>query len=149
MSAVWRLYKKIEDFWFTFPEKLRYLLVGGFNTVSAYGIYLVFLQICHLSYNLSLFLQNFISINLSILTMRYFVFQSHGRFWAEFFKAWQVYLLMLLLDCGALNIMVQCWHLHPALAQGLYIFFGTILSFILHKCYSFKKKNADKISKNN
>lgn len=147
MSFICHLYKKVEDFWFTFPEKIRYLLVGGFNTFFAYGVYLFFLQICHLSYNISLFLQNFISINVSILTMRYFVFQSHGKFWAEFFKAWQVYILMLLLNCVSLNVLVQLLHLHPALAQGLYIFFGTILSFILHKYYSFKKKNADKFSK--
>ena len=34
MKKLWQLYKRIENFWFEkIPQKLRYLLVGGFNTV--------------------------------------------------------------------------------------------------------------------
>ena len=38
MRQIIKLYFEIENIWFKLPEKLRYLLVGGFNTVFAYGV---------------------------------------------------------------------------------------------------------------
>ncbi|MBR1904768.1 MAG: hypothetical protein IJ824_06310, partial [Alphaproteobacteria bacterium] len=38
MRTIIKLYLWAENIWFRFPEKLRYLLVGGFNTVLAYAL---------------------------------------------------------------------------------------------------------------
>ena len=40
-----KLYLWAENIWFKLPQKLRFLLVGGFNTVFAYSILALILWI--------------------------------------------------------------------------------------------------------
>ena len=73
-----KLYLWAENIWFELPQKLRFLLVGGFNTVFAYSIlaliYWLFASINANSefgfspvivVNAALFVQYVISINVS------------------------------------------------------------------------------------
>ncbi len=131
-------YFLLEKIWFKTPEKIRYILVGGFNTVFAY---LVFVGLYYLLdfYNLALFIQYIITINVSFLTMRYYVFRSSGNFKREYVKAWTVYLGMLLFNFIAINLMVKGLKINPEISQAVYIVVSTILIYILHKHFSFKK----------
>ena len=36
---LWGIYKKVENIWFKLNQKIRFLLVGGFNTVFAYVVF--------------------------------------------------------------------------------------------------------------
>jgi hypothetical protein len=89
LKNIIRIYFVIENFWFRFPQKLRYLLVGGFNTVFAYSVlaalnylFSVINQAQGLEFdskviaNIALFVQYALCINVSFITMRYYVFQS-------------------------------------------------------------------------
>lgn len=138
MKKLWQLYKRIENFWFEkIPQKLRYLLVGGFNTVFAYGFFLLLLLV--LPYNVSLIAQYVVTVNVSIFTMRYYVFQSRKNFKAEYLKAWSVYIGIYFFNAAALNFLVLYLGLKPAVAQAVYLVVSTVLTFILHKYYSFKE----------
>ena len=153
MIAIWKLYKQVEDFWFTFPEKLRFLLVGGFNTVLAYGV-LNALDWCfglvNKAYNLgfsaevvanvALLIQYIITINISVATMRYYVFRSHGDWRKEFAKAWSVYVFLYLINAPILTFLMVVFGLKLWLAQGIYLVFSTICTFLLHKYFSFRKQ---------
>ena len=97
------LYKKIEQIWFKINQKIRFLLVGGFNTVFAYGVFVGLYQLAGLNYNLALITQYFITVNVSIFTMRYYVFQSSGNIAAEYAKAGSVYVGMYFFNAFALN----------------------------------------------
>ena len=44
------LYKKIERIWFTINQKIRFLLVGGFNTVFAYGVFAALFELVKIPY---------------------------------------------------------------------------------------------------
>lgn len=143
-----QLYLKLEKLWFTVPQKLRFLLVGGFNTVFAYLLfnllYLFFLNFLdHLSQktsaNLALLIQYIITINLSFFTMRYYVFQSHGHLYCEWIKALSVYFFMYLINAPILTFLIVFFNWPAWLAQGAYLIFSTILTFVLHKYYSFRK----------
>jgi putative flippase GtrA len=136
---MFKLYKKIEDFWFKFPQKIRYLLVGGFNTVAAYVIFsALFLSTDR--YIASVILQYIISINISILTMRYYVFQSKGSFAKEYMKAGGVYVYMLGFNILWLHFFIEVMQINALISQAFYIIVSTIATYILHKHYSFKKK---------
>ena len=142
MKTLWRLYKLIENFWFEkIPQKLRYLLVGGFNTVFAYGCFLALLML--LPYNAALIVQYVVTVNVSIFTMRYYVFQSRGNFKAEYLKAWSVYVGIFFFNAAALNFLVIYCRLIPAVAQAVYLTVSTVLTFLLHKYYSFRKTGND------
>ncbi len=136
---LFELYFKIENFWFKcIPEKLRFLLVGGFNTVFAYMVYA--LLVFFMPYWLALPVQYFITINVSVATMRYYVFRSHGNMLKEFAKAWSVYIGLLILNMVGLWALIDLLKINKFLAQALYLCFSTILTYILHKYFSFNKK---------
>ncbi|MBR2137187.1 MAG: GtrA family protein [Alphaproteobacteria bacterium] len=153
IKLIIKLYKWAENIWFPLPEKLRYLLVGGFNTVFAYSL-LNLLDWCfgkinvaagwnfspEVSANAALIVQYLLTINISVFTMRYYVFQSHGNWKKEFAKAWSVYVFIYLINAPILTLLMVVFGLKTWAAQAIYLIFSTIITFILHKYYSFRKK---------
>ena len=138
---LYELYFKIERLWFkSVPEKLRFLLVGGFNTVFAYGVFALLLEVIKLPYMLSLIVQYFITVNVSNATMRYYVFQSKGDMIKEFIKAWGVYAGLFCFNSVGLSFLVEICGIDPLWAQGIYLVFSTIVTYLLHKYFSFYKK---------
>jgi len=147
MNAVERYLDRV---WFTrWSEKIRYLLVGGFNTVTAYiifaALYYLLDHVFHVAllYGVMLLLQNTISVNISIFTMRYFVFRSRGNLGKEYYRAAKVYTLMGILNYVWLLIAHKMLHMHTLIAQPTFLIFSTIATYILHKYFSFKKKPRD------
>ncbi len=153
MQTLFKLYFGAEKIWFDLPEKLRFLLVGGFNTVFAYGILNAlnwlfgkineFYQLgfaLEIVANVALFIQYLITINVSVATMRYYVFRSHGNWKKEFAKAWSVYIFFYLINAPILTFLMVGLKMQVWSAQGLYLIFSTICTFILHKYFSFRAK---------
>jgi putative flippase GtrA len=89
-----KAYKYLEKIWFNLNEKIRFILVGGFNTTVSFFIYYAFLYLLSGKEQLSLLLMNLININISIATMRYYVFQSKGNWWHEYTKAFSSYIVL-------------------------------------------------------
>ena len=147
-----KLYMWAENLWFSFPEKLRFLLVGGFNTVFAYSL-LTFLDWGFGKINsqagwgfpdvgvanAALLVQYIISINLSFITMRYYVFRSHGDWRKELAKAWSVYIFIYLINAPIMSFLMLMFVLEAWQAQAIFLIFSTIITFLLHKYYSFRK----------
>ena len=141
---LWGIYKKIESWWFKLNQKVRFVLVGGFNTVFAYMVFALLFALIGMPYLWALIVQYFITINVSVLTMRYYVFKSEGDFWSEFCKAWSVYIFMFVFNSLALSFLVEICRLNELVAQALYLVVSTILTYILHKYFSFMRKIKQK-----
>lgn len=152
IKTIIKLYLWAENIWFKFPEKLRFLLVGGFNTVFAWSVFAalnwLFTSINEgfawnfsdiLVANAALIVQNTITINVSFITMRYYVFCSRGNFWKEWTKAWSVYILLYTVNAPCISFLIWAFGLNALLAQAIYLIFSTIVTFLLHKYYSFRK----------
>lgn len=151
LQWVVKIYLWAENLWFKFPEKLRYLLVGGFNTVLAYSL-LVFLDFTfekinsaialnlskEVVANIALIVQYIITINISFTTMRYYVFRSHGNWKKEWLKAWSVYIFIYTINAPIMTLLMYVFNLVTWQAQGIYLIFSTIVTFLLHKYYSFR-----------
>lgn len=147
-------YKKLENIWFRLNQKIRFLLVGGFNTALSFLIYYGFLYITNGKEQLSLFLMNLININISIVTMRYYVFQSHGNFYKEYVKAFSSYIVLYFVNIAFLAFFVsviniqqalpidsflqEIPNLNKAIAQLCCICIITIITFFVHKYFSFR-----------
>lgn len=152
-----RFYKKIEDIWFKLNQKIRFLLVGGFNTALSFVIYYGFLYVTEGKEQLSLFLMNLININVSIATMRYYVFQSQGNFYKEYAKAFSSYIVLYFVNTALLAFFVKVINiqqtlpadsflqsipnLNKAVAQICCICIITVITFFVHKYFSFRKEN--------
>ena len=152
IKAIIKLYLWAENIWFKFPEKLRFLLVGGFNTVFAWSVFTAlnwlfatinermewnFSEI--LVANVALIVQYAITINVSFITMRYYVFRSHGDFWKEWAKAWSVYILLYAVNAPSISFLMWIFKLNAWWAQAIYLIFSTVVTFLLHKYYSFRQ----------
>lgn len=154
MSII-KAYKYIENIWFKQNEKLRFLLVGGFNTAVSFLLYYLFLFLTEGREQISLLLMNLININISIATMRYYVFQSRGNFWKEYTKAFSSYIVLYFINMGLLALFVRVVHvaqslpegsillqvpnLDKAIAQICCVIIITCITFFVHKYFSFKK----------
>ena len=150
MNKLVKFYLWAEKIWFCVPEKIRFLLVGGFNTVFAYTLLLVlnfFLSEC-LAYsksivaNIALIIQYVISINLSFLTMRYYVFRSHGIWQKEYVKSCCVYVIIYGINAPIITSLIEFLNWPLWMAQGAYLIISTVLTFLLHKYFSFRKETA-------
>lgn len=152
-----KAYKYLENIWFRINQKIRFLLVGGFNTTTSFVLYYLFLYITQGREQISLLLMNIININISIVTMRYYVFQSHGDFKQEYLKAFSSYIVLYFINTGLLaffvrvirvqenlspqNILQEVPNLDKAIAQLCCIVIITVLTFFVHKYFSFRQKN--------
>ena len=151
-----KTYKYLENIWFKINQKIRFLLVGGFNTTTSFILYYLFLYITQGREQISLLLMNIININISIVTMRYYVFQSHGDLKQEYLKAFSSYIVLYFINTGLLaffvsvirvqenlspqNILQEVPNLDKAVAQLCCIVIITVLTFFVHKYFSFRQK---------
>ena len=135
------LYFAIEKIWFKLPQKLRYLLVGGFNTVFGYLLFVFMVSFWGWTYKAALIIGYIISTNVAIFTMRYYVFRSAENLKQEYIKAWSVYLSTMLLNYAAMFVMVDILNINELGAQAFYTLFSVAFTYIMHKYFSFYHKN--------
>ena len=146
-----KAYKYLEKIWFNLNEKIRFILVGGFNTTVSFFIYYAFLYLSSGKEQLSLLLMNLVNINISIATMRYYVFQSKGNWWYEYTKAFSSYIVLYFLNMGLLaffvnyvnvtsvispdSVLHSIPNLNKAVAQLCCIVIITTITFFVHKYF--------------
>ena len=130
------LFHQILAFWFSLPRPLRFLLVGGFNTVFSFCVFTA-LIFCGLKYDLTLLISYFIGINCSIFTMKYFVYQSKKSFFQCYAKGWITYLSTFVLNYVFLYILIELLGVFPVTAQAIYTVISTIYIYFMHKYFTF------------
>ena len=78
------LYFLIENYWFKLPQQLRFVLLGGFNTLLSYLIFVFLIKIAAFSYQFSLIAQYLITVNISIFSIMvlalHFNFDRYRKF---------------------------------------------------------------------
>ncbi len=133
-----QLYRKILSLWFKIPQPIRFLLVGGFNTTVSLVLF-AFLIYFHAPYAAALIICYVICINLSLLTMKIFVYPSEKKSWKEYLRGWFVYLGMYAANCVFLYICIAVLHCDPIYAQFFYTVISTYTVYKLHKHVTFKQ----------
>lgn len=128
------------ELWFKINQKIRFLMVGGFNTLFSFMLYTLGVMYFEYGYGIILSVVYFISVNLSIFSMRSLVFRGQGALLYEYIKAWGVYLLMLLFNYVCLWIMVEQIELGEIISQLIYTILSTIFIFYLHRELTFSHK---------
>jgi len=132
-------------------EFLRYLLVGGFNTVFGYALFAAlnwaFAGLGSYGYLYAAIVANPISITVAFLGYKWFVFRTRGNYRAEWARCASVYGATMLIGLAGLSILVPILRrflVHPVQAPYIAAAILTIVtvlgSFIGHKKFSFRKK---------
>lgn len=133
---------------------LRYLVVGGFNTLFGYGCYAAFTallqpRLAH-GYIVANLLAGFINITFSYLGYKWFVFKTKGNYLREWIRAVAVYSSAILVGTALLPVLVFAIRrttrfdsAAPYIAGAVLIGFTTIYSFLGHRHFSFRTPKPD------
>lgn len=144
MSYFIKIFWIIWNFWFKLPDKIRFLLVGGFNALVQYLIYISFLYFwSEDKYQTALILSWIISSFSSFATQKIFVFCTKGKFidWIkEYIKCLGVWVVSYTINAVILEILVNYFVINPYLSQIIAITCTTISSYILFKYFAFRHK---------
>lgn len=132
--------KKIFNIWFSLNEKLRFILVGGYNSVFSYGVFFTLNHLLQnsLHYLFILTITHLISISNSFFNFRFFVFQSRGNVAKEYAKVFTVYLGYFACNSIMLFILKELLNINILLAQLICMITLAIATYFVHKKFSFK-----------
>jgi len=132
---------ELYSYWLQLNDKIKFLIVGGANTVFSYLLF------CVLQYMLSgklhylkiLVLLYVIAVFNSCVTMKYLVFHSRGNFLMEYLKVSITYSFHLALNAILLFVFVEKLAINLFIAQIVCVLVLTIFSYFAHKHFSFKQ----------
>lgn len=135
-------------------EFVRYILVGGFNTVFGYGLFALlnwsFRGLGSYNYMYAALLANLIAISVAFLGYKWFVFRTRGNYMVEWLRCLGVYSSSLLIGLAGLPILVPILRRHldnpqhaPYIAAAFLTLITVLFSFLGHRNISFKKNPAE------
>lgn len=124
-------------------QRVAFLLVGGVNTLLGFGLYTALtLWVFHdvyLGYTLSLVVSYAIAITVAFVLYRRFVFRVTGHVVRDFFRFVAVYAVSIGINLVALPILVEFVRVPPILAQAIILVITTVISFVGHRSFSFRR----------
>ena len=142
MKTLITLFWKIWNFWFSLSDKIRYVLVGGFNACVSYLLYAFLLwSLGEEHYQEALVLSWIISSFFSFTTQKIFVFCTKGNFsvWVkEYLKCAGVWVTSFIINAVVLDLLVRLAHINPYGAQIIAVACTTVTGYLLFKHFAFK-----------
>lgn len=132
---------KLLALFFRLPQPLRYLFVGGWNTLFGFSIYALLFHLFSgvLHYMLLLIPANILAITNAFFCYKYLVFRSRGKGWMEYLRCCCVYGGVALFNAGLLYLLVTLYRVNPVVANGISIVFSIMTSYFSHKYFSFPR----------
>lgn len=124
-----------------FDKELRFLIVGGVNTLFGFSIYpLIYIvtRSIELSYIWVLVPSQMLSISFSFITYKYLVYRTKGNHFREYTRFSMFHVVMFALNLVFLPIMVKEFIINPMIAQTLFSCFAVITSYFWYKSFAFK-----------
>jgi len=122
-------------------KEVRYLLVGGWNTLFGWLVFVV-LQLTvgpTIGYMAVLVIAQVVSIINAYLGYRWLVFKVQGSWWLDFFRFSTVYWIVFGVNLVALPLMVSVLGMNVIVAQTLFLVVTVITSYIAHNRFSFRR----------
>lgn len=125
-------------------ERIRFLVVGGINTVVGYGLFVVIeLGIGRwIGYLGSLYLSYLLGVTSAFFLHRRLTFRAHtaeGSQWLAFLRFASVYVISLAINTVGLPVLVEFAHLPVLVAQAIMVMITTVISYVGHKYFSFRR----------
>ncbi len=122
-------------------ERVRFVIIGGVNTVVAYLLFVVFEVTLGGRYFLSLFLSYLLATLLAFVLHRRFTFGVTGRdsLILDFLRFESVYVVMFLLNAALLPLLIEVAGWSSLIAQAVIVVITTVVSYLGHKFFSFRR----------
>lgn len=134
-----QLYQKLFQFWMRFPQKIRFLLVGGYNTVFSYALYALFVYLT-IPAQMALFLSFLLSSVNSYATQKFYVFNTKGNYVKEYIKCLVTWFGSYIINAILLEGLMRLGGLNAYVAEFIALVLITVYSYIALKYFAFKEK---------
>lgn len=131
-------------------EGLRFVLVGGINTVFGFGVFALLQStlgtVVH--YLVVLVVAQVIAVLEAYVLQRYVVFRARGRWWRDLVRFSSVYVVAFLINAAALPLLVEVLHMPVIPAQAVVTAAVALGTFVVHRNFTFRhsRKSARDIS---
>ena len=121
-------------------EKLRFLAVGGWNTLFSYGMLWILDSLLHarLHYTLILTLNWVIGVTQNLFTFKLLVFRTKGNWLKEYLRSYVVYAGGFLLNLAIVAAIMEIWHPRLVIAQLPALVVVTVISYVGHKYFTYR-----------
>ena len=131
--------RKIYENWCKIPDKIRFVMVGGYNAGFSYIIFIIaILLIGKEHHQICVALQWIISSVFSFINQKIFVFCTKGNWFREYFKCCATWVVSYICNAILLEIMLRFVISNVFLAQLISIMASAIVTYILFKHFAFK-----------
>lgn len=123
-------------------QKVRFLAVGGVNTLVGFGLYTGFYFLLGANLYIAAFLISYvIALFSSFVLYRLLVFKEKGYLVLDFLR----YSLVSVTSTFLVNIImlplaVEVFSLNPLLAQAVIVVFIVVFNYFAHRYFSFYRK---------
>ena len=135
-------YNLYMEYWFKLPDFIRFLIIGSINAGISYIIYAFSVSILgEANYQICVALQWILSSVISYLNQKFFVFCTRGNYVKEYLKCCSTWAVSYLLNVVILEIFVRFLIKNVYIAQFIALFVVSISTYILFKCFAFKKQH--------
>ncbi len=138
MEKILKLYNK----WCGIPDKIRFLLVGGYNAAFSYIVFAIavfFIGKEH--YQLCVALQWIISSVFSFVNQKIFVFCTKGNWIKEYLKCCTTWVVSYLCNAFILELIVRYITKNVYVGQIVSIFLASIVTYVLFKYFAFRHRD--------
>lgn len=124
-------------------KRLRFLAIGGFNTVVGYSLFALFYMLLGHGYYLLAYVLSYLVALVSGFTLqRTIVFKAKGHLLLDFLRYTLVQLGAFGANLVLLPLLVEGAHLHPLLAQAIALVVTVVASYFAHRYFSFHRKKS-------
>ena len=115
------------------------MVVGAWNTLAGYCIFLVFYLLLspNWHYLAIALLSHMLAVLNAWLAYRRFVFRSIAPRWPEYLRFNLSSGIVVALQMASLALLVGGFGLHPLLAQAATVLLSVTVGYVVHKNYSF------------
>ena len=136
----------MKNYWFNLSDKIRFLLIGGFNAGVSYLIYLISCLILgEHYYQVSLALAWIISSVVSFTTQKFLVFNVNGDLIKQYLKCCTTWVFSYLINAFFLELLVKHLNVNVYLGQIIATLIAAIFTYILFKKYAFRRKDESAV----
>jgi len=121
-------------------EKLRFLVVGGWNTAFGYGMLWILDSLLHarLHYTLILTLNWVIGVTQNLFTFKLLVFRTKGNWLKEYLRSYVVYAGSFVLNLAIVSLIMEVWRPRLVIAQLPALVVVTVISYLGHKYFTYR-----------
>lgn len=122
-------------------ERIRFLMVGGINTVVGYLLFVLFYQLLGPEFYLPAYVTSYAVALLSGYTLqRLFVFKAKGQVVLDFLRYTAVQLVTFTVNLLLLPLFVEFFRMDPLIAQAIILFITVVGSYFAHRYFTFRRK---------